>query len=147
MEIATRVIRGVLVVRPAGRLDPAAAGPFQDALARPLAEGQRWIAIDLTHTEQIAKAGILVLLRLRAKLTPPAGGLVLCGLREPVRRAFDVAGITGKFTTVRSVREAIRRLQRFEAVGRLADRAAFLLAEAETRDLALAGAGRPGVEA
>lgn len=143
MEIPTRVIRGVLVVRPVGRLDQGTAGLFQEALTRSLAEGQRWIAIDLSRTEQVAKAGILVLLRLRAKLAPPAGGLVLCGLSEPMRRAFEIAGISGKFTTVRTVREAIRRLQRSEAVARLADLVALLLARAEARDLAAAGVVGP----
>lgn len=141
METVSRKIRGVLVVQPVGKFDPAILDGPADVIARHLEAGERWFLIDLARTTQIARPGMLYLLRLQAKLMDPSGAMVLSSVGPQIIKVFTVARLAGKFVIAGSIRGGIRRLVRAQSIKRLSDAAAALLERGESRDLELASQG------
>ena len=68
-----------------------------EALLAVLNRGARAVLLDLTKVDYISSAGLLALDAVSNRVQQAGGELVLCGLVEPVRLAFDSAGLLPHF--------------------------------------------------
>jgi anti-anti-sigma factor len=108
MQIERFITDGVLILAPAGRVDSTTAAALDDAL-RPASDERRLI-VDLSGVEYMSSAGLRVLLVVAKRTRASAGQLVLCGLTDPVRQVFELAGFLPLFTVEPSRDRAIARL-------------------------------------
>ncbi len=134
MDLQEQWDGSMLVLEPVGHLVKSTSPEFQSRVVELVDEGARHIVVDLTKTEHIGGAGLRVLLMLSKKLDSMDGGLVLCSMRQEVRKAFDLAGFTRLFSITSSRDRAVRELSGDETVARVSDLAADLLAASEERD-------------
>jgi anti-anti-sigma factor len=95
----------VLVV--SGRLGVAGSSRLADTLKAELASGHTRILVDLAGVDYLSSAGLLMLRQAAASAREREARLVLCRLPEPVRLAFDLAGLLGEFT-IEASRDAAR---------------------------------------
>ena len=97
----------VLVYSMEGRLD---AQTYQEAEKRMrvwLDEGEKLFLGDLTGLDYISSAGLRVLLMITKELGKRGGKMGLCGLKDPVREVFDMAGISDIIPISSSREEAL----------------------------------------
>lgn len=102
MEIQQMTLDTVLLVAPVGRVDTTTSGALEEALRRAVDDGARDLLVDLAGVEYVSSAGLRVFLVLAKRLRDLRGRLVLCGMGEPVRQVFDLAGFLPLFTVERS---------------------------------------------
>jgi anti-anti-sigma factor len=102
---------GVLVLTVAGRLDAASSGDLTDRLMDSVNTGVVRIVIDLSGVDYISSAGLLAIDAMAARIHAAGGALVLCGLTEPVRIAFDLAGLLRHLVVEPSSDAAVQRLR------------------------------------
>ena len=95
----------VTVLAPTGRIDTTTSGAVEDAVRDAVDAGARALIIDFTAVDYISSAGLRVFLVLAKRLRDLGGRLVLCGMGQPVRQVFQLAGFLPLFT-VASSREA-----------------------------------------
>ena len=105
MQIQQSTTDNVALIAPIGRIDTTTSGTLDEALGRAVDGGARDLVVDLAGVEYISSAGLRVLLVLAKRLRSLHGRVVLCGLGEPVRQVFELAGFLPLFTIERS-REA-----------------------------------------
>jgi anti-sigma B factor antagonist len=98
----------VAVLHPAAQVDGRAAFQFEQDVLELLQDGTRFVAVDFSAVTLMASAGIRVLILLLHKVEARDGVLVLCGLTQYVRNVLDVSGLTGQFTIVGTVDDALR---------------------------------------
>lgn len=101
MEILEERDGSVIIMKPRGRLDGAAAKSAEDRLTAALGSGEPRLAIDMTGLEYISSAGLRVLLLLAKQVQQQNGKLALFGLVPNVREVFRVSG----FDTILSIRD------------------------------------------
>ena len=100
----------VLVYSMEGRLD---AQTYQEAEKRMRAwldQGEVLLVGDLTGLDYISSAGLRVLLMITKELGKKGGRMGLCGLKDPVREVFDMAGISDIIPISLSREEALSAL-------------------------------------
>lgn len=102
----------VAIISPVGRIDTTTSGILDDATRRTVDEGARDLLVDLSSTEYISSAGLRVFLVLAKRLRSLGGRLVLCGMGEPVRQVFQLAGFMPIFTVEPSRSAGLSRLSR-----------------------------------
>ncbi len=131
MELIQQKQGAVLVLEPVGRLDNSSSQEFQQKVVELVEAGERRVVVDLRRTDEISGAGLRVLFMLAKKLDSMGGGLILCSMSEVVRKAFDVAGFIQMvaINVEPTQAEAIRRLTADDAVAKVSDLAADLLAK------------------
>ncbi len=131
MEVTQEKQGAVLVLEPSGRLDTASSQEFQQQVVKLVDAGERRVVVDLRRTGEVSAAGLRVLFMLSKKLESMGGGLVVCSMSDQVRKAFDVAGVIQMVAiAVEPSRvDAVKRLSADEAVAKVADLAAQLLAK------------------
>ncbi len=134
MELKSSRHGAVTVLEPAGQLDRETVRELQQCLAELVEEGERQIVIDLGKAEGVDGSGLRALLAASKKLEAMAGGLCLCSLGPPVRRALQLAGLAGVFVIRPDRAEAVQELAGDATVARISNLAAQLLATAEERD-------------
>lgn len=103
---------GVAVIAPAGRIDTTTSPALEEALRRIIDAGSRTLVVDFTGTEYISSAGLRVFLVLAKRMRDLEGRLVLCGMPEPVRQVFRLAGFMPLFLVEPSMDAALARLAR-----------------------------------
>ena len=89
---------GIHIVAPAGRIDTTTSGGLDDVLRRLVDDGVRRILVDFSDVDYISSAGLRVFLVLAKRMKDEQGRLVLCGLPQPVRQVFHLAGFMPLFT-------------------------------------------------
>lgn len=104
---------GVTVLAPHGRIDTTTSGALEDRVRRVVDDGVRSLIVDFSEVEYISSAGLRVALVLAKRLRGLDGQLVLCGMAQPVRQVFQLAGFLPLFA-ITSDREAA--LARFAPV-------------------------------
>lgn len=141
MELETEKRNDVVVLTPVGKLDAAATGDLQQKLAELIDGGENLLALDLRRMEHIGGAGLRALLMLARKLESQGGGLALSGVPGALKEAFEMAGLTGQFTFVKTIEEAEAALrsvatggQKASPVAEVASLASELLARAAKRE-------------
>lgn len=110
MEIVETREQGAMVVVPVGRVDSTTSDRFEQQLSKLLAGGERRLVVDFSRVEYISSAGLRVMLALAKRLKDARGALALCGLGEPVRQVFSLAGFLPLFSIDDSRDAAVRRV-------------------------------------
>ena len=108
MNIEQSIAGGVTVVAPRGRIDTTTSGSVDEAVRAAVDGGSRSLVVDFADVDYISSAGLRVFLVLAKRLKPPAGRLVLCGMGQPVRQVFQLAGFLPLFA-IESSRDAALR--------------------------------------
>ena len=98
---------GVAVFTVAGRLGTLSSGDLIEALAAAIAAGARRIVLDLSGVDYSSSAGLLALEAVLGRLHMVGGEMLLCGVTEPVRIAFELAGLLSQFTETPSRDDAL----------------------------------------
>ena len=109
MNIQQNVCEGVTVIAPAGRIDTTTSGQLEEAIRQTVDNGTRDIVMDLSGVDYISSAGLRVFLVLAKRIRDLKGRLVLCGMTEPVRQVFHLAGFLPLFSIERSRDAALAR--------------------------------------
>jgi anti-sigma B factor antagonist len=110
MELKVTRQGQVAVVHPAAQVDGRAAFQFEQDILELLQDGTKYVVVDFAAVTLFASAGIRVLILMLHKLDARDGALVLCGLNQYVRNVLDVSGLTGQFTIVGTIAEAIQAM-------------------------------------
>lgn len=110
LQIDCTSVGDVQVFAPAGRLGTLSSGGLMEALLAVLNRGARAVLLDLTKVDYISSAGLLALDAVSNRVQQAGGELVLCGLMEPVRLAFNLAGLLPHFGIEPSRDLALARL-------------------------------------
>ncbi len=100
---------GVTIIAPHGRIDTTTSGTVDEALRRAVDAGARDLLVDFARVDYISSAGLRVFLVLAKRMKDLKGQLVLCGLPEPVRQVFHLAGFMPLFTVEPSRATALTR--------------------------------------
>ena len=97
MRIQQTIRDGVTIITPSGRIDTTTSGAVEEAIRRAVDAGARDVVVDFALVEYISSAGLRVFLMLAKRLRDLKGRLVLCGMPEPVRQVFHLAGFMTLF--------------------------------------------------
>ena len=98
----------VLVLALKGRIGGASAGALRDALDAIIHQGDTRVVVDLTDVDYISSSGLLALDDAAGRLTSSKGCLVLCGMADAVRIAFELAALASRFLIESDRAAAIR---------------------------------------
>ena len=109
LRIDRSAVGDVRVFAPAGRLGTLSSGDLIEALVAAIKDGARLVLVDLSAVDYISSAGLLALDAASGRVQTAGGKLVLCGLVEPVRLAFDLAGLLPHFAVATSRDLALAR--------------------------------------
>ena len=109
MQIEQASVGAVRVLAPVGRIDTTTSAAVEEALRRTVDAGGRELVVDLEGVDYISSAGLRVFLVLAQRLRNEQGRLVLCGLPEPVRQVFHLAGFIPLFEIERTREAAVAR--------------------------------------
>jgi anti-anti-sigma factor len=88
---------GVTVLAPSGRIDTTTSAAVEAAVRSAVDGGARDLVVDFAAVEYISSAGLRVFLVLAKRMRDLQGRLVLCGMPEPVRQVFRLAGFLPLF--------------------------------------------------
>lgn len=97
MEISETRREEIVVLRLSGRLDASTAGTLAARLRASIDAGERRFIVDAERLDYVDSAGLQTLLVAAKRLQPLAGRIVLSALGEPIRRIFDIAGLSMLF--------------------------------------------------
>jgi len=97
MEISETRREEIIVLRLSGRLDASTAGALAAKLRASIDAGERRFIVDAERLDYVDSAGLQTLLIAAKRLQPLAGRIVLSALGEPIRRIFDIAGLSMLF--------------------------------------------------
>jgi anti-anti-sigma factor len=89
--ITVDTIDEVAVLAPSGRVSHATCDLLDKALDEAIT-AMRAVIVDLAGVDYISSAGLHALARAASRLQMQGAELVLCGLQETVRPAFELAG-------------------------------------------------------
>ena len=106
LSIQVEQASGVTIVVPRGRLGTLSSGELIQALVDVIRGGSRHIVLDLEGVDYISSAGLLALDAVLGRVHVSRAQLVLCGMTEPVRVAFELAGLLEHFVVVNTRAEA-----------------------------------------
>ena len=107
MHIQQTTCDGITVLAPAGRIDTTTSGSVEEAVRHTVDAGARDLVIDFSGVEYISSAGLRVFLLLAKRMRDLQGRLVLCGMPEPVRQVFRLAGFMPLFKVEPSQQAAV----------------------------------------
>ena len=110
MEISEAREQGAVIVSPAGRIDSTTSDKLEAHLSKLVAGGDRKVVVDFARVEYISSAGLRVMLALAKKMKDARGAVALCGMGEPVRQVFDLAGFLPLFAVDGSRDAAVKRV-------------------------------------
>ncbi len=109
MEVEVARTDTALVVAVAGRVDAYTAPELETSIQTALGDSDA-LVVDLTATDYVSSAGLRVLITLAKRARAGELRMCLCGLQEPVREVFDIAGFTVLFDLAATRDEALARL-------------------------------------
>jgi stage II sporulation protein AA (anti-sigma F factor antagonist) len=87
----------VPVVVAAGRMSSEHSPKLVAALSAEVNSGADRVIVDLTAVEYVSSAGLMALDAAAGRMARSGGTLVLCGLTDPVRLVFELAGLLPRF--------------------------------------------------
>jgi len=109
VEITVSKDQNAMIVSVAGRMDTVTAPDFQNKMEEVLGQGQKEILVDFEKLEYISSAGLRAVL-MAAKQAKAGGGTFLCcGLRDMVKKVFNISGFSSMIPVFDSVDEALTR--------------------------------------
>lgn len=107
MNIETRELKHVSVVKVSGRVDSATAPDLEKSLQSLLDSERTRIVMDLQETEYMSSAGLRVLVAMHKAAKKNGGGLCLAQPSARVKEVLDLAGLTPVFDLYPDVVEAV----------------------------------------
>jgi stage II sporulation protein AA (anti-sigma F factor antagonist) len=102
------VLNGVSVLAVAGRVGGDSASRLATAIDG-AANGRRTFVIDLAQVDYVSSAGLEVMRAAAARCAARQGALILSSLSEPVRIAFDLAGLGSQIAVEPTREQAVAR--------------------------------------
>jgi anti-anti-sigma factor len=102
---------GVLLLRPAGRLDTFSVPAFETTLTEALDAGQTRLVIDLADVTYVSSSGLRALLSARRRARSAGGDVALCNMASRVREIFEMVGFVSLFHILPSAQEAANLFQ------------------------------------
>jgi anti-anti-sigma factor len=108
MQIERHFTDGVLTLAPGGRVDSTTSPALEEALTA--AASERRLIVDLSGVEYMSSAGLRVLLVTAKRMRAASAALVLCGLTDPVKQVFELAGFLPLFAVEPSRERAVARI-------------------------------------
>ncbi len=107
MNIETRVLKHVSVVKVTGRVDSATAPEFEKALQALLDADNSQIVVDMKETEYLSSAGVRVLVSTLKAAKRVGGDVKLAQLSQRVAEVLELAGLTPVFAIYTDLVEAV----------------------------------------
>lgn len=107
MNIQTRDLKQVSVVKITGRVDSATAPEVSRALQDLMDARRHRVVLDLQDIEYMSSAGLRVLVAMLKTAKQGGGDLKLAQPARRVREALDLAGLTPVFNLYSDVVEAV----------------------------------------
>jgi len=106
--VAKRIGR-VLVVHLDGELDLHTAEPFKEAVAEALAQDRslRHLVVTMNRVTFMDSSGVGALLGRYREIAERGGRLALVGLQLPVKRVFELSGMSGIISVYDSEGQAL----------------------------------------
>jgi anti-sigma B factor antagonist len=102
MNIQTKTVTGVIVIKLAGDIDANTAPTVQSQVS-PYVQPDGKILLDLSQVAYMSSAGLRVLLSLYRQTTAKNGKLVLVGLSEDIEDTMSVTGFLEFFTVCKTL--------------------------------------------
>lgn len=97
LEISRQSRDGARMVVVSGRISAASSTRLRAALTEELEAGHAQMLVSLDAVDYMSSAGLLILRDVAAQARARGTTFVLTGLSEPVRLAFELAGVRGEF--------------------------------------------------
>lgn len=94
MQISEARQGDIMVLAISGRLDTAAAKPFEISVLQAVDEGEEKLVLDFGGVDYINSSCLRVVLTAAKRLHGSHGRLVLCALQDALREVFDVSGFS-----------------------------------------------------
>lgn len=107
MNLETRELKHVNVVKVTGRVDSATAPELEKNLKGLLDAERSRIVLDLQDVEYMSSAGLRVLVAMHKATKQNGGGLCLAQTSERAKEVLDLAGLTPVFVMYPDVVEAV----------------------------------------
>lgn len=107
MSIKRERIGDVFVVQPGERLDVGTATEFEEAVQEVLDGGVRNVVLDLSRVTYISSVGLGTCLKCAKLAQAKQGRIVVSGLTEPVRKVFEMSGLTNLFSIYDGYEQAL----------------------------------------
>ena len=107
MNLETRELKHVNVVKVTGRVDSATAPELEQALQGLLDAERSQIVLDLQDADYMSSAGLRVLVAMHKATKKNGGGLCLAQPSDRVREVLDLAGLTPVFVIYPDVVAAV----------------------------------------
>ena len=107
MNLETRELKHVSVVKVSGRVDSATAPELEKALQGLLDTERSQIVLDLQDTDYMSSAGLRVLVAMHKASKKSGGGLCLAQPSARVKEVLDLAGLTPVFDVRADLVEAV----------------------------------------
>lgn len=105
---------GVSILTVAGRVSHRTAPDLETALALATGTPGGGVVLDLSGVDYISSPGLRAVEAAAARMSASGRGLVVCGLRDAVSVAFDLAGLTGTVAIEESRAQAIDKAGRLD---------------------------------
>ena len=110
MEILSETLGDILILRPQGRLDHAAAPQMRELVETAITNGVFQVLLDFSMTHAVSSHGLRAVLESGAALRQHGGQIVLAGLPEAILPLFRISGILGLFPNFDNAQQALQHL-------------------------------------
>jgi anti-sigma B factor antagonist len=94
MDISEERKGELVVLALSGRLDATSAKSFEEKILGVIDSGSQRLVVDLAQLEYVSSSGLRVFLLAAKRLEAARGKIVLCALKDHIRRVFDLAGFS-----------------------------------------------------
>lgn len=111
LHVHRELREGVRILFVKGRIGVAASPRLADLLTEELSAGHPGLVVDLDGVDYMSSAGVRVLQAAATQAAAAGTRLALCRLLDPVRIAFELAGVMAGFTIETSCDAAAARLR------------------------------------
>lgn len=97
LELEVRRDGPRVVVNVRGELDASAAPDLETLSERLIADGVRYLELDLSQASFLDSSGLRVILTIRSRIENARGDLTIGNPSAPVARLFEITGLTDQF--------------------------------------------------
>ncbi len=104
LTIQAEQLKGMLVVKPEGRVDGSNSLEFQKTVGAQIGENLTGLVLDLVHLTYISSAGLRVILLTAQQLQKQSVKFGVCSLSEPISEVFQISGFD-KIISIYSTRD------------------------------------------
>ncbi len=95
---------------PAGELDAYTGPQLREELAEAVADGARWLVLDMSRVEYMDSVGLGIIVGAAKRTVEQGGNLAVVAARPNVLRVFEISGTRELLNVVETLDEARERL-------------------------------------